>query len=60
MRVFSVTKVRKYLVKKVQTRLFESQPGADTEANVSHIPKLDDPITEQEVRQTLRNLKQGN
>ena len=52
--------MRKYLVKKVQTRLFESQPGADTEANVSHIPKLDDPITEQEVRQTLRNLKQGN
>ena len=47
-------------MKKVQTRLFESQPGADTEANVTHFPELDDPITEQEVRQTLGNLKHGS
>ena len=58
--MFSVTKVRRYLVKKVQTRLFESQPGADTEANVTHFPESDDPITEQEVRQTLGNLKHGS
>ena len=27
--------------------------------NVTHIPGLDDPITEQDVRQAVRNLKQG-
>jgi len=37
----------------------ESQPGTESEANVTHIPELDDPITEQEVRQAVRNLKQG-
>ena len=37
----------------------ESQPGTESEANVTHIPELDDPITEQEVRQSVRNLKQG-
>ena len=37
----------------------ESQPGTESEANVTHIPELDDPITEPEVRQAVRNLKQG-
>ena len=37
----------------------ESQPGTESEANVTHIPGLDDPITEQDVRQAVRNLKQG-
>ena len=58
--MFSVTKVCRYLVRKYKRDLFESQPGADTEANVTHIPEVDDPITEQEVRQTLGNLKHGN
>ena len=31
----------------------------NTEANVTHIPELDDPITEQEVRQAIRNFKHG-
>ena len=37
----------------------ESQPGTESEANVTHVPELDDPVTEQEVRQAVRNLKQG-
>ena len=37
----------------------ETQSDANTEANVTRIPELDDPITEQEVRQAIRNLKHG-
>ena len=37
----------------------ETQPDTNTESNVTHIPELDDPITEQEVRQAIRNLKHG-
>ena len=37
----------------------ETQSDTNTEANVTHILELDDPITEQEVRQAIRNLKHG-
>ena len=37
----------------------ETQSDTSTEANVTHIPELDNPITEQEVRQAIKNLKHG-
>ena len=37
----------------------ETQSDANTEANVTRIPELDDPITEQEVRKAIKNLKHG-
>ena len=37
----------------------EIQSDTNTEANVTHIPELYDPITEKEVRQAIKNWKHG-
>ena len=36
-----------------------SPNNPDIETSETHIPELDDPITEQEVRQAIRNMKRG-
>ena len=36
-----------------------SPNNPDLETSETHIPELDDPITEQEVRQAIRNMKHG-
>ena len=35
----------------------KTQPNTDAEANVTHNPELDDPVTEHEVSQANRNSK---
>ena len=36
-----------------------SPNNPDLETSETHIPELDDPVTEQEVRQAIRNMKHG-
>ena len=42
--------MHKHLVNKVQNEdPSKSQPAADTESNVTHVPELDYPITQQQM-----------